>query len=562
MKLKRFLLQSFLLLLTLFAKSIVAQEFTLQLKSEQKEEQQLLDKLQTELLFTDSTSIQQKIVELVDYLHNESYLKTQLDSLQWNNKTALAYISIGKAFYWKALSRGNSDPIVLHQELKKLKHFQGKAYKHKELLDLFEAILKLYENSGYPFAQVKLNEINLTENTINAALEVNKGPIVRIDSIVNKTSGKTSLQLIKQLLRLKQGEPYSEEKIKSFTADLANIDFLKEMRPAQFLFEENKNSLFLYIDENNANSFDGILGANTDPDGKLQLNGQVDLRLLNIFHRGEAIQLQWKSPGNGNQDLKIGFKYPHIFNTPLWLETSLELFKQDSTFLNINQYIGVKYYAAKNHYLGVKVGFESSTNLLKQSISQIEAYDKQWYSLLYGFQQLDYIAAPRRGYRYELETSFGQRNSSNIKQTQYLIRAASDFYIPLFKKTVLASKWSAQSIVSDNYLENELIRFGGLKSLRGFNEKELSASLLVLHQLEYRYMLEKNSYLFAFSDISYYENQALEEEIKGIPYAFGAGSVFKTKAGLFSISYALGKLPDTNFEFRNAKIHFGLINQF
>lgn len=540
----------------------MAQEYTLELKSDLIEEQKLLDKLQTNLVFTDTTSVKAKTIELINYLNNESYLSSHVDSLKLNGNNYTAYISIGKTFYWNSLSPGNSDPIVLYQPLKKLKYFQGKAYKHKELLNFFEEILVLYENRGYPFAKVKLDEIDLTGNTISAALNINKGPSVLIDSVVNKTTNKTSLRLIKQLLKIEEGEVYNEEKIKSFSADLANMEFLKEMRPAQFLFEENKNTLFLYIDEYNANSFDGILGANTDPDGKLQLNGQVDLRLLNILHRGEAIQLQWKSPGNGNQDLKIGFKYPHIFNSPFWLETSLELYKQDSTFLNINQHIGLKYYSAKNHYLGVKVAFESSTNLLNQTISQVEAYDKQWYSLIYGTRQLDYILAPRRGYRYELETSFGQRKSVDISQTQYLIRAEVDFYLPIFKQTVLASRWSGQGIISDNYLENELIRFGGLKSLRGFNEKTLSASFVALHQFEYRYMLEKDSYIFGFADVSYYENKASEEAISGIPYSFGAGSVFKTKAGLFSISYALGKLPDTNFEFRNARIHFGLINQF
>ena len=539
-----------------------AQEYTLQVKSEIQEEQKILDQLQTILSFSDTIAVNEKLNELINYFHNESFLKCELDSIIKNKNDFTAYFSIGKVFYWDKLTTGNGDPIVLYQILKKLKYFQGKTYKHQELLNLFEEILILYENSGYPFASVQLTDINLTENSISAALDIKKGPTVRVDSLVNKTNSKTSLQLVKQLLHIKEGEIYDEEKIKSFSATLTNVEFLKEMRPAQFLFEENKNTLFLYIDEYNANSFDGILGANTDADGKLQLNGQVDLRLLNIFHRGEAIQLQWKSPGNGNQDLKLAFRYPHVFNSPFWLETSLDLYKQDSTFLNINQQIGLKYFSAKNHYLGVKVGFESSTNLLDQPISQIEAYSKQWYSLIYGTQQLDYIFAPRRGYRYELETSFGQRKNIDTSQTQYLLRGEIDFYLPIFKKSVLASRWSAQGIVSDNYLENELIRFGGLKSLRGFNEKELAASLLVLHQFEYRYMLEKNSYLFGFGDVAYYENEASETFLGGFPFALGAGAVFNTKAGLFSISYALGKLPENKFEFQNARIHFGLINRF
>jgi hypothetical protein len=46
------------------------------------------------------------------------------------------------------------------------------------------------------------------------------------------------------------------------------------------------------------------------------------------------------------------------------------------------------------------------------------------------------------------------------------------------------------------------------------------------------------------------------------PFGFGAGIAFTTKAGLFYLSYALGKQLDNPISFKTGKIHFGLAVQF
>jgi hypothetical protein len=46
------------------------------------------------------------------------------------------------------------------------------------------------------------------------------------------------------------------------------------------------------------------------------------------------------------------------------------------------------------------------------------------------------------------------------------------------------------------------------------------------------------------------------------PYGLGAGLNFETKAGIFSFTYAVGSLQDEPLSFKEAKIHFGLVNLF
>ena len=81
-------------------------------------------------------------------------------------------------------------------------------------------------------------------------------------------------------------------------------------------------------------------------------------------------------------------------------------------------------------------------------------------------------------------------------------------------------------------------------------------------KIEYRYILEQNSFLFTFINAAYYTNKSRNIDLHDSPLGFGAGINFETKIGIMSISYALGKQFDNPIYFRNGKIHFGIVNYF
>jgi hemolysin activation/secretion protein len=109
--------------------------------------------------------------------------------------------------------------------------------------------------------------------------------------------------------------------------------------------------------------------------------------------------------------------------------------------------------------------------------------------------------------------------------------------------------------------QNEVFRFGGQTNLRGFNEEELYATNRATTGIEYRFLLDKDSHVFAFYDQGIYENNA-SSYYRDNPFGFGAGLSFGTKLGVFSISYALGKQFSNPISFQDGKIHFGYISFF
>ena len=188
---------------------------------------------------------------------------------------------------------------------------------------------------------------------------------------------------------------------------------------------------------------------------------------------------------------------------------------------------------------------------------------------------MDYRLNPRQGYSVDFTAGAGIRkitknskineavyDSVNLKTTQYKGDVHADIYLPIAARSVLNIGTNAAYLQSPTIFENELFRFGGLKSLRGFDESSILASRYIIGKAEYRFILEQNSYLLLFYNLAYYERNGSATFLSDTPYGFGAGLTFETRLGIFSFTYALGSQQDNPIVFRSAKIHFGLINYF
>jgi outer membrane protein assembly factor BamA len=152
-------------------------------------------------------------------------------------------------------------------------------------------------------------------------------------------------------------------------------------------------------------------------------------------------------------------------------------------------------------------------------------------------------------------------STTSVKSTTVKTNLQLTYFIPLTKRQVLKVGTGFETYFAPQVYTNELYRFGGLNTLRGFNEEELFASTKLVGSFEYRFLTDKNSYAFAFFDQGFYENVAGNYK-NDHPFGFGAGFSFGTQLGIFSISYAQGKQFDNPILLRNGKVHFGYIAYF
>ena len=115
-------------------------------------------------------------------------------------------------------------------------------------------------------------------------------------------------------------------------------------------------------------------------------------------------------------------------------------------------------------------------------------------------------------------------------------------------------------LISDDYLDNELFRFGGINSIRGFEENSLVANLFGVINTEYRYRLSSTIYVHSVLDAAYFENDLTQSKEKLFGFGFGLGLL--TNAGLFRLNYSSGKSENRQFKLSDSKVHISLTATF
>jgi hypothetical protein len=541
--------------------------------------------------FNNKADVTQELNTFLFKLYDRALLTAAYDTIIYDSLKTIAYVHIGETYKWAKISKGNVNEGVISETGFREKIYYNKPVYYKDIIKLQERILIYCENNGFPFAQIKLDSVRIVQNKMYARLSLNKNTEVKVDSIVMKGNPKITPIYLYSYLSIKPGSTYNEQLVRQISNRIKELSFLREVKPFEVAFNEKNSKIYLYLENKKASQFDFVAGILPDAAnaGKVQLTGDAHLKLTNSISHGEVVELNWKSPMPQTQDLKINLLYPFLFSTPFGLDINFSLYKKDTTYVDVVRNVGIQYILNGGNYLKIFINNKQSSLLNTNNYTNVTVlpphadYSFLGYGLAYKSEKLDYRFNPRTGYSINLSGEFGQRTIQKIASlnnknphlyddvqfntTQYHLEYIIDYYFPIKNRSVIDAGVRGASQISPVIYQNEVYRIGGLKSLRGFDEESILATSYHYLKLEYRYILEQNSYLFAFGNAAYYENKSqdsngLTNHLHDTPYGFGAGITFETKLGIFSFNYALGKQFDNPLYLRSGKIHFGIISYF
>lgn len=545
-------------------------------------DQPLLQKLNYKKVFASKTEREKELRNMLFTCFDKAYLTASYDSLIEDTLTLKAYLTFGSQYKWAQLKRGNVDEGILSEIGYREKLYNNQPIYFKSVKHIQEKLITYYENNGYPFATVMLDSILISDETISAQLKLTKHSEEKIDSIIIKGTAKISPVYLYNYLGIKPGNLYNESQLKKVNTRLAEIPFIRSSKPAIIQFTDNFNKLILYLEKKTSSQFNGIIGILPDnKTGKITFTGDVSLKLQNGLGRGELIDLNWRRLQTQTQDLKLRLVYPFLLRSPFGLDYNFKLYKKDTTFLDINQNIGLQYIFIGGNYFKIFYNNKTSTLLSTKGLEYSTTLplnadiQNNMYGIGLKYEKLDYRLNPRKGFSILGNTSAGKKvikkNSKlnplvyeglKLNSTQYNADLEASIFIPTMDRSTVKIGLQSAFLYGETIFQNELLRIGGLKTLRGFDEESIYASAFSILTIEYRYILEQNSYLYVFGDGAYYEKNNVKEFVHDTPVGFGAGISFETKAGIFSISYALGKQFDNPIQLRSGKIHFGIVNYF
>lgn len=558
----------------------LSQTYTLQLQASR--DQDLLKLLNYKKNFSTRKAREKELQQILFIAFDNAFLTAQYDSIKEDTTSMTAFLDFGARYKWAHLKGGNVDEGMLSQIGFREKIYQHKPVYFKDVKKIQESLIRYCENNGYPFASVKLDSIEIMGAEIAAVLKLTKNQLSKIDSIVVQGNAKIANVYLYNYLGIKPGSLYNEAQLKKVNTRIAELPFLKATRSANVTFTERYNKLYLYLEKKRASQFDGIVGILPDNiTGKVLFTGDVHLNLQNGLGRGELIDMNWRRLETQTQDLKMRLVYPFLLKSPLGIDYNFKLYKRDTTFLEVNQNIGLQYLLIGGNYFKIfynnKVSSLLSTKGLELATTLPPVIDinTNLYGIGLKFERLDYRLNPRKGFYTLVNASTGTKvikknaklnpvayNGLKLHSNLYLADFEGNLYIPFFSRMTLKLATQAAFLQGEINFQNELFRIGGLKSLRGFDEESIFASSFAIFKIECRYLLEQNSYMYVFGDGAWYENNNVSSYVHDTPYGFGGGISFQTKAGIFSINYALGSQFNNPIQLRSGKIHFGIVNYF
>lgn len=548
-----------LLLFLIFGLNCSAQNFQLQLIGNSDLENKVLDSLNYNPKHKNIKSLTDEINLTSEKLSQKGFIENQvLETIKKNDSSYTAKFNLGERIKSIHIYIGKNPAIFDLIALDKKKDTIILPYEETESF-LNKTLLKL-EQKGFAMAKLKLINIKKKKNSLYADLQFESGQQRQLNSIVVKyaeSNKKNSFPQghLKQINRKYRNNPFNQDVVKKIHDDFEKFRFVSQIKYPEILFTKDTTKVYVYLEKRKSNNFDGFIGFSNNENSKIIFNGYLDLTLENTLKAGEQFSINWKSDGNNQTTFKAGIDLPYLFKSPVGLKAQLYIFKQDSIFQNTKTSIDLGYFADYN--TRIYLGYQSteSSDIQNTNNNTISDYKNSFTTSTLEYTKLDYIHSTFPKKTYLLFTlGMGNRTTNGLietlgtdKQLYYSINVMHNFY--LNKKNCININYQNYLLKSDTYIINELYRFGGINSIRGFAENSLQANFMAAIITEYRYIVSPDLFIHSIIDYGYYEDKTIYTKAKLL--GFGLGMGLQTKNGLLKLIFSNGNTTDQQVKFDN-----------
>ena len=414
--------------------------------------------------------------------------------------------------------------------------------------------LSKLENQGYPLSKVQLIDLDLNKGKINASLSIELNQKRILNDIVIKGYDQFSLGHKKNLLQRYINKSFNQEIVKNIQQDFEKLNFISLTKSPEILFTKDTTKIYVYIEKSKPNKFDGFVGFSNDKNNNLTFKGYLDLQLINSINSGESLSIYWKSDGENQKTFNIETEFPYVFKSRFGIKANLNIFKKDSLFQNTKTALDFGYFF--NYSTRLYVGFQSteSSDIQNTNNGTISDYKNKFITANFVFTRArneDYLFPEKT--KLIAKLGFGSRNSNLSKNNQIYANLEWSHILFLDSKNNIQIKSQNYFLQSNEYIVNELYRFGGIHSIRGFNENSLQGNVFSSILTEYRYVIAPNLYVHSITDYGYFKDTLSKEKNNLLGFGFGFGLL--TKNGFLNLIYANGSTKNQTIKLSNSLIH-------
>lgn len=549
----------YLLFLLLFSPYLYSQQFYLKIEGSSSTENKIIDSIgytkthkEIKNLLEAQNNFNQNLLK-IGYLENELLETKKTNDSSFTFKYNLGNLTRNIEIKIDSLSNEVTEVLNIKS---------SETILLSNLENFINEKLSILEKKGFAQSKIKLENFNKTENKLQAHLIIELNQVRKINNLVFQGYNQFPNGIKKVFLRKYQSKPFNKSVIKKIHSDFNSLPFVTQTKYPEVLLTTDSTKVYLYLEKRKNNSFDGFLGfGNNEETQKLQFNGYLDLNLYNNLNSGERFNLYWKNDGNKQSTFNVNLDLAYIFKSPMALKSNLKIFKQDTIFQNNSFDFDLGYMI--NYNTKAFIGYKDNVSEAIQKITSSDLKDLKstFITTTFEHKKIDFDDSLFPD-KFSIFTKFGigDRTASSLKTNQFFAQFQFQQLLELNKKNYIHLKSDTYFLQSNNYFTNELYRFGGIQSIRGFNENSLQGNIFSGIFAEYRYVASPNLYFYSITDFAYYQDKAnnSKDQLYGLGFGFGLLS----NGGLFNLVYANGNTGSQNIKLSNSIVQISFKTYF
>lgn len=535
-------------------------------------------------------------------LQAQGFVTASLDAIRTDSSRATATLFLGEKYQWGVVETAKVDPALLDAAGWKEKQFRNQAFDFTVFRNWQERCMQYLENNGYPFARIWLDSVRIDGEKVSALLQVDKGPLYHVDSIRVFGNVKISSVFLQQYFDIPNGSIYQRDKLIRINQKIRELTYVEEEQPFDITMLGTGSVINLYLKPKKSSQLNAIIGFLPNNDQlstkKLLLTGEANILLKNALGAGETMGLNWQQLQVKSPRLNIIYQHPYLLHSPVGLDFSFDMFRKDSSFVNVNLQLGAQYVVSKTQTgkffiqrfqtIVSEGGIDSAFVLNYRKLPDVADISSFNAGVDYEYNSTDYRMNPRKGTAFNIVAAAGTKkmkrnnqvtsfkdpndpgfdfaslyDSIKLSTYQLRIRLQAAQYFPFGnKRSTIKAALNAGLFESGTVFRNELFQLGGYKLLRGFDEESQYLSQYAIATAEYHYLVGQNSYFYVLADGGWGRNNSVNTGVSYTYFGTGLGLAFETKAGIFNLAWAVGKRNDAALNLRQSKIHFGFASFF
>jgi hypothetical protein len=538
-----------------FSLGIVAQDYTLKLASKNTIENSFLSKIDFKKKHKDSISIFDELSRIHKLVQVNGYFLSVVDSLVLKQKNYFAFFNMNQKVDSVILKQQNFPEEILQKfnfEQQKIK------IPINQLAVLLNKISETFESKGNSFSKIRLKNITIIKKVLYADIAFNASTERKINKLIFKGYETFPNSFIKNYFNIKEEMVFNKKKLNEISRMSKSLNFVSEIKAPETLFTKDSTFVYVYLKKKKGNSFDGLVNLASQENGKLKFNGYIDLKLRNILNKGERFNLLWNSFGNERQEFSIATQIPYIFNSKLSPELNFSIYKQDTTFLNTKFNSNLQYQIKSNANLFVSFTQENSERLTNVASQNIETFTSAFLGFGYQYTMPKNDLFRNNIFFLNINPSIGNRKGESTSFRQIKLEATISYLLDISKRSGIYLKNKTGVLNSEDYIQNELFRIGGNNSIRGFSEQSIFVKDYVIQNIEYRYLLSNDAFIYSITDLALITTPNTTEKLMGL----GIGYLFTTNNSQINISTTIGTDSKNPINFKNTQLFINWVNFF